>query len=239
MSRTSSCDRRRRARPAPWRPRPPPWSSTSSTKPNATPRSTRSRRSCSRSWRPSRTCAPVSSTIAASGNWRSASWAATARRSTPNRARSRRRWRRPGSSGPSPSNAALDRPEMRSSRPTLTRLAELGISTATLSETLRVATIGDIDENLAKFNVGDRQIPIRVQLNEAARDDLRVMERCRCRTPAGGARAALLGGQNPFRPGAVLDQPLRPRAPRGDRRRPGARRRLGQATRDRLRLCRR
>ena len=59
--------------------------------------------------------------------------------------------------------------------PDLERLAELGISTATLSETLRVATIGDIDANLAKFTVGDRQIPIRVQLNEKARDDLSVV----------------------------------------------------------------
>ena len=72
------------------------------------------------------------------------------------------------------SNAALDRPEVIIV-PDLQRLAELGISTATLSETLRVATIGDIDANLAKFTVGDRQIPIRVQLNEKAKDDLSVV----------------------------------------------------------------
>ena len=72
------------------------------------------------------------------------------------------------------SNAALDRPEVIIV-PDLDRLAELGISTATLSETLRVATIGDIDANLAKFTVGDRQIPIRVQLNEKAKDDLSVV----------------------------------------------------------------
>jgi len=72
------------------------------------------------------------------------------------------------------SNAALDRPEVIIV-PDLERLAELGISTATLSETLRVATIGDIDANLAKFTVGDRQIPIRVQLNEKAKDDLSVV----------------------------------------------------------------
>ena len=64
------------------------------------------------------------------------------------------------------SNAALDRPEVII-EPDFDRLAELGISTATLSETLRVATIGDVDASLAKFTVGDRQIPIRVQLNEA------------------------------------------------------------------------
>ncbi len=72
------------------------------------------------------------------------------------------------------SNAALDRPEIIV-EPDLDRLAELGISTATLSETLRVATIGDVDANLAKYTVGDRQIPIRVQLDEEARDDLAVV----------------------------------------------------------------
>ena len=72
------------------------------------------------------------------------------------------------------SNAALDRPEVIIV-PDLQRLAALGISTATLSETLRVATIGDIDANLAKFTVGDRQIPIRVQLDDKAKDDLSVV----------------------------------------------------------------
>jgi hydrophobe/amphiphile efflux-1 (HAE1) family protein len=72
------------------------------------------------------------------------------------------------------SNAALDRPEV-TVIPDLDRLAELGISTATLAETMRVATIGDIDAKLAKFTVGDRQIPIRVQLSEAARDDMAVI----------------------------------------------------------------
>ena len=69
--------------------------------------------------------------------------------------------------------------------PNLVRLAELGISTAALSETLRVATIGDIDANLAKFTVGDRQIPIRVQLNQKAKDDLSVVSTLPVPTPGG------------------------------------------------------
>ena len=64
------------------------------------------------------------------------------------------------------SNAALDRPEIIV-EPDAQRLAELGLTTASVSETLRVATLGDIDENLAKYTVGDRQIPIRVQLDES------------------------------------------------------------------------
>ncbi len=69
------------------------------------------------------------------------------------------------------SNAALDRPEIII-EPDAQRLAELGLTTASVSETLRVATLGDIDENLAKYTLGDRQIPIRVQLDEAARSDI-------------------------------------------------------------------
>ncbi|MGF9757435.1 efflux RND transporter permease subunit [Microvirga sp. 0TCS3.31] len=68
------------------------------------------------------------------------------------------------------STAPLNRPEIRiSPKPTLA--AELGVSTDVLSETVRVATIGDVGANLAKFNAGDRQIPIRVQLPEAVRSD--------------------------------------------------------------------
>ena len=84
------------------------------------------------------------------------------------------------------STAALDRPEVIIV-PDLDRLAELGISTATISETLRVATIGDVDANLSKYTVGDRQIPIRVQLNEQARDDLSVISALPVPTPAGAA----------------------------------------------------
>lgn len=68
------------------------------------------------------------------------------------------------------STAPLNRPEIRiSPKPDLA--AELGVSTDVLSETVRVATIGDVGANLAKFNAGDRQIPIRVQLSEAVRGD--------------------------------------------------------------------
>ena len=115
-------------------------------------------------------------------------------------------------------------PRSSSSR-TLQRLAELGISTATLSETLRVATIGDIDANLAKFTVGDRQIPIRVQLNEAARDDISVVSELPVTTPSGvivplSSVAKIRFGQGPSSIAA-----LQPRAARRDRRRHGAGRR--------------
>jgi hydrophobe/amphiphile efflux-1 (HAE1) family protein len=84
------------------------------------------------------------------------------------------------------SNSALDRPEVRF-RPRPEESAELGVSTEDLSEVIRIATIGDIDANLAKFNAGDRQIPIRVQLDEDARANRQVLEALKVRTGAGAA----------------------------------------------------
>ncbi|MBL8573571.1 MAG: efflux RND transporter permease subunit [Hyphomicrobiaceae bacterium] len=66
--------------------------------------------------------------------------------------------------------AGLERPEIRI-RPKLDEAARLGITPYAIAETVRVATIGDYDANLAKFTVGDRQVPIRVQLPVEARAD--------------------------------------------------------------------
>jgi hydrophobic/amphiphilic exporter-1 (mainly G- bacteria), HAE1 family len=50
--------------------------------------------------------------------------------------------------------------------------ALLGVSTADISSAARVATMGDIDQILAKYNEGDRQIPIRVMLKSEARAEV-------------------------------------------------------------------
>ena len=67
---------------------------------------------------------------------------------------------------------SLSRPEMRVT-PKLEQAANLGVTPEAISEAIRVATIGDIGANLAKFNAGDRLVPIRVQLDEQARTDIR------------------------------------------------------------------
>jgi hydrophobic/amphiphilic exporter-1 (mainly G- bacteria), HAE1 family len=67
--------------------------------------------------------------------------------------------------------AGLDRPEIRVT-PRSDEAARLGVTTDQISEAVRVATIGDVGPLLAKYTEGDRQIPIRVQLDEAARGDL-------------------------------------------------------------------
>jgi hydrophobe/amphiphile efflux-1 (HAE1) family protein len=81
--------------------------------------------------------------------------------------------------------AALDRPEIRIT-PRLDVAAELGVPPDAISETLRVATIGDIPANLAQFDAGDRQVPIRVQLNESARANLTLLSALSVRTARGG-----------------------------------------------------
>ena len=82
------------------------------------------------------------------------------------------------------SGATLSRPELRI-YPRRDLAVRLGVSTEALSETIRVATIGDVGPVLAKFNTGDRVIPIRVLLDEKARADLQVLEQIRVPTRAG------------------------------------------------------
>jgi multidrug efflux pump subunit AcrB len=76
------------------------------------------------------------------------------------------------------SETSLDRPELRI-RPRAELAARLGVSTESLSQTIRVATIGDVGPALAKFDAGDRQVPIRVQLEDTSRGDLKMLEQLR------------------------------------------------------------
>ncbi|MBB3763097.1 efflux RND transporter permease subunit [Sphingomicrobium lutaoense] len=65
--------------------------------------------------------------------------------------------------------------------------ADLGVTTAALSQTIRIATLGDIDQNSAKFSLSDRQIPIRVSLSEQERRDLDTLTNLPVPTANGGA----------------------------------------------------
>jgi hydrophobe/amphiphile efflux-1 (HAE1) family protein len=84
------------------------------------------------------------------------------------------------------SSAELDRPELRVI-PKTEIAADLGVSTEAISEAVRIATIGDIAANLAKFDVGDRQVPIRVQLDERARTNPHLLEALKVPTASGAA----------------------------------------------------
>jgi multidrug efflux pump subunit AcrB len=110
------------------------------------------------------------------------------------------------------SETSLDRPELRI-RPRADLAARLGVSTEGLSETIRVATIGDVGPALAKFDAGDRLIPIRVQLEDSTRSDLQLLQQLRVPFGQDAALGSAVGRRrHQPRPGADQHQPLRPRA---------------------------
>ncbi|WP_339913470.1 efflux RND transporter permease subunit [uncultured Brevundimonas sp.] len=82
--------------------------------------------------------------------------------------------------------ASIARPEILVT-PKPDQAALMGVSTRDISQTIRVATIGDVAQNLPKYNLGDRQIPIRLQLTSEAREDLSVLETLRVPTSSGTA----------------------------------------------------
>ncbi|WP_421362369.1 efflux RND transporter permease subunit [Agrobacterium rosae] len=84
---------------------------------------------------------------------------------------------------PSTDNAAM-RPELKMAVKA-DKAAVLGISTATIAETLRISTIGDVDSNLPTFIESGRQIPIRLLLARESRDDLAALELLGVPTAAG------------------------------------------------------
>ena len=74
------------------------------------------------------------------------------------------------------STARLVRPELVV-RPDFARAADLGVTSAAIADTLRIATAGDYDQGLAKLNMPQRQVPIVVKLPPEARQDVQLLER--------------------------------------------------------------
>lgn len=81
--------------------------------------------------------------------------------------------------------ADLSRPEILIT-PYTDLASKLGVTTSALSQTIRIATLGEIDQNAAKFSLSDRQIPIRVMLPEESRTDLTTIESLPIPTSSGG-----------------------------------------------------
>ncbi len=82
------------------------------------------------------------------------------------------------------SEGALPRPELQI-RPRKDEAARLGITPQQISETVRVATIGDIDAQLPKMSIDDRQIPIRIQASLDLRRDLAAIRALKIKTSTG------------------------------------------------------
>lgn len=84
------------------------------------------------------------------------------------------------------SEGALPRPELQI-RPRKDEIARLGITPQQIAQTVRVATIGDIDALLTKISLDDRQIPIRVQASLDVRRDLAQIRAIKIKTAAGAS----------------------------------------------------
>ena len=79
----------------------------------------------------------------------------------------------------------LNRPEIVI-QPRMDLAASMGVTTAALSQAIRIATLGDIDQNSARYSLSDRQIPIRVALAQDARAHLSTIQNLPVPTQAGG-----------------------------------------------------
>jgi multidrug efflux pump subunit AcrB len=71
-------------------------------------------------------------------------------------------------------------------RPRFDLAARLGVTVANISDTIRIATLGDLVQNDAKFTLPDRQVPILVSLRRSARQDLDALENLPVPTTSGG-----------------------------------------------------
>ena len=88
------------------------------------------------------------------------------------------------------SSASLERPEI-TVRPDFARAADLGVTSAAIADTLRVATLGDYNAALPKLNLSQRQVPIVVRLNDSTRQDMAQLQRLM----VPGARGPVMLGQ--------------------------------------------
>jgi len=102
-------------------------------------------------------------------------------------------------------NGDLQRPEIVI-RPRLDLAADLGVTTAALSNAIRIATLGEIDQNSARFSLNDRQIPIRVLLSQNARQKLANIENLPVPTTSGGSVPLKLVADITFGAGPTLIQ---------------------------------
>ena len=80
--------------------------------------------------------------------------------------------------------AALPRPEIQIT-PKAEEAARLGVTVQQIASLVRVATIGDNSAALGKLSIDNRLVPIRVQLDEASRDNLARIAALKVQTAAG------------------------------------------------------
>ncbi len=77
-------------------------------------------------------------------------------------------------------SSSLMRPEILI-QPDFQRAAAMGVTAASIAQTVRIATTGDYDFNLPRLNMPERQLYIRVQLSAGARSDPETLSQLRVR----------------------------------------------------------
>lgn len=82
------------------------------------------------------------------------------------------------------SQASLPRPEVQIT-PRAEEAARLGVTVQQIAAVVRVATIGDVSAALGKLSIDNRLVPIRVQLDEASRDNLARIAALKVQTSVG------------------------------------------------------
>ncbi len=100
-------------------------------------------------------------------------------------------------------NNDLPRPEILV-HPHFDLASQLGVTVQSISDTIRIATLGDLDQNSAKFSLADRQVPIRVSLLEDSRKSITTLENLPVPTSSGStvplkAVADITFGEGPTR----------------------------------------
>ncbi|KAF0187190.1 MAG: acriflavin resistance protein [Hyphomonadaceae bacterium] len=83
------------------------------------------------------------------------------------------------------SSADITKPEIHVV-PRREEAARLGVSVYEIANATRIATSGDVEMNLPKFNAGERQIPILVRLGRENRADIESIRALRVPTMSGG-----------------------------------------------------
>lgn len=103
------------------------------------------------------------------------------------------------------SSASLVRQEI-AVRPDFARAADLGVTSAAIGDTLRIATVGDYDAALPKLNLAQRQVPIMVKLADSARQDLDLLGRLTVPGSKGPVLLAEVASLEPSGGPAIIDR---------------------------------
>ena len=81
--------------------------------------------------------------------------------------------------------------------------ARLCVTSDTLGSIARVATLGEVDANTAKFNTGEQRLTVRVRLAGDARADLETLRNLKVPTASGGSVPLTAVADIRFQPGAA------------------------------------